>query len=234
MVLHTSALLHIGLGVLLSMIIGAEREFFTKSAGMRTTALVGLGSTVFTVVSREGAWIMPGMAITNADGSRVAAQIVSGIGFLGAGLIFVRRDAVRGLTTAAAMWLVASVGMAAGAGLPDVAITATVLYLAVTAGFRPLSRRMPHTQSSNNSITVTYEDGHGVLRHLMEAIGGHGVSVTDLQILSGEQSKADGTQLQTVRIDVQGNRAALAQLSGELGSVSRVHRISWVHRPTEG
>lgn len=90
MQLHLDSFLYLAVALVLSLIIGAEREFYSKSAGMRTTALVGLGAAVFTVVSREGHWL--GDSVSGGDGARVAAQIVSGIGFLGAGLIFVRRD----------------------------------------------------------------------------------------------------------------------------------------------
>ena len=117
--IHWMVIAELALATLLSAAIGLEREFNSKPAGMRTCALVGLGSALFTAVSRNGAWLLPGLTITNVDGSRVAAQIVSGIGFMGAGLIFVKRDSVRGLTTAACIWLVAAVGMAAGAGVPE-------------------------------------------------------------------------------------------------------------------
>jgi putative Mg2+ transporter-C (MgtC) family protein len=102
--------------VLLTAIIGIEREARAKSAGVRTHTLVGFGSAVFMVVSKYGfADVLPLDHIA-LDPSRVAAQIVSGIGFIGGGLIFVQRSSVvRGLTTAATIWLAAAVGMACGA-----------------------------------------------------------------------------------------------------------------------
>src|ERR1700754_2395792 len=116
----------LGLALVLSAAIGLERELRQKSAGLRTHTLVGFAAALIMLVSKYGFTDVLGEHVV-LDPSRVAAQIVSGIGFIGGGLIFVRRDAVRGLTTAAVIWLTAAVGMAAGAGLP-------VLALVVTAG----------------------------------------------------------------------------------------------------
>lgn len=122
----------------LSLIVGLEREYFNKAAGIRTHALVGIGSALFTVV---GAYGFTGGSVA-LDPTRVAAQIVSGIGFIGAGIIFVRKDSVRGLTTAASIWVVAAIGMAAGARLYLVASLSTALYLIVVAGIRQVERML--------------------------------------------------------------------------------------------
>lgn len=106
---HQLMLVSIAFG--LCVLIGWERQFFHKAAGIRTHALVGLGSSVFTLISVEGVIYLAEYQVTR-DPSRIAAQIVSGIGFLGAGVIFVNRDVVRGLTTAASIWLAAAIGMA--------------------------------------------------------------------------------------------------------------------------
>src|ERR1700755_1991988 len=113
-----AVLLPVLLARVLSTAIGMEREAGAKAAGLRTHALVGLGSAIIMVISKYGFADLLGVDHIALDPSRIAAQIVSGIGFIGGGLIFVRRDAVRGLTTAATIWLVAAVGMACGAGLP--------------------------------------------------------------------------------------------------------------------
>lgn len=107
----------------LGVILGLERQFSNKDAGLRTYALVASGSALFTVLSIEG--------FNAGDTSRVAAQIVTGIGFLGAGLIFRRGANVQGLTTAAGLWSVAAIGMAAGTGLWGLAIVVTVIVLLV-------------------------------------------------------------------------------------------------------
>ena len=117
--------LRLTLGLVLGAIVGFEREFHRQPAGFRTHSLVALGSALFTIVSGF-AFDGPG-----ADPTRIAAQIVSGIGFIGAGTILQYRGNIRGLTTAASLWSVAAVGMAAGAGMWILAIMATVLMLIV-------------------------------------------------------------------------------------------------------
>ncbi len=123
---------------ILSSIIGLEREFRLKAAGLRTHALVGLGAAVMMLVSKFGFsdLDMP------FDPSRVAAQIVSGIGFIGAGLIFVRKDIVHGLTTAATIWLTAGVGMACGGGLPFLAMAATAGHFVIAFGYTWVMHRI--------------------------------------------------------------------------------------------
>src|SRR5215472_3749896 len=118
----------LGLALVLSSAIGLEREIGQKSAGLRTYSLVGVGSAVFMLVSIYGFSDALGQAHAALDPSRVAAQIVSGIGFIGGGIIFVRRDTVRGLTTAAGVWVTAGVGMACGGNLPLLAIATTAVY----------------------------------------------------------------------------------------------------------
>ena len=109
------------IATVLGMILGLERQLSNKDAGLRTYAMVAGGSALFTVLSIYG--------FSDADTSRVAAQIVTGIGFLGAGLIFRRGLTVQGLTTAAGLWSVAAIGMAAGTGLWGLAIVVTVIVL---------------------------------------------------------------------------------------------------------
>lgn len=118
----------------LAGLLGLEREIHNKDAGLRTYTLVGLGSALVMVVSQYG---FADAALTGrlADPARVAAQVVSGIGFLGGGLIFVKRDVVRGLTTAAGLWLCSGIGLAAGAGMIWMAVLAQVSTLIANAGF---------------------------------------------------------------------------------------------------
>jgi putative Mg2+ transporter-C (MgtC) family protein len=138
----------LGLALLLSAAIGIEREMQQKSAGLRTYTLVGTGAALFMLISKYGFTdvLQPGRVVL--DPSRVAAQIVSGIGFLGAGLIFVRRDSVRGLTTAADVWVTAAIGAGAGGGLPVLAVLATGIYFIVALGFPLLSRRLPRSATA--------------------------------------------------------------------------------------
>ncbi len=114
------------LATVLSALVGIEREFHHKPAGLRTNVMVGMGSCLFTLVSIRVLDLFPGGAV---DPTRIAAQIVTGIGFLGAGTILFEKDrsSVIGLTTAATLWVVAAVGTAVGMGLYVEAITGTLL-----------------------------------------------------------------------------------------------------------
>ncbi|HXW82198.1 MAG TPA: MgtC/SapB family protein, partial [Acidimicrobiales bacterium] len=138
----------LGLAFVLSALVGFERELRQKSAGLRTHTLVGVGAALFMLISKYGFSdvLVPGRVIV--DPSRVAAQIVTGVGFLGAGIIFVRRDSVRGLTTAASIWVTAAIGAAAGAGLPVLAVVATAAYFVVALAFPELSRRLPRSPTA--------------------------------------------------------------------------------------
>jgi putative Mg2+ transporter-C (MgtC) family protein len=111
----------------LGAIIGFERELHRQPAGFRTHSLVALGAALFTIVSAYG---FTGPLV---DPTRIAAQIVSGIGFIGAGTILQHRGNIRGLTTAASLWSVAAIGTAAGAGLMVMAVVGTMLILVVLA-----------------------------------------------------------------------------------------------------
>lgn len=136
-------LLELGLAFLLSALIGLEREVRHKSAGLRTYTIVGVTAALFLLISKYGFSDVLVNDRVVLDPSRVAAQIVTGIGFIGAGLIFVRGDRVSGLTTAATVWLVTAIGMACGAGLPLLAVTVTVAYFIIALVFPRISRRLP-------------------------------------------------------------------------------------------
>lgn len=114
---------------LLGGAIGLEREYRAKEAGFRTHFLVGLGSGLFMILSAHGFSDVVINEATRHDVSRIAAQVVSGIGFIGAGCIIFQKHAVRGLTTAAGLWVAAAIGMAAGAGMYAVACAATMMVL---------------------------------------------------------------------------------------------------------
>lgn len=156
----------LALSFVLSAIVGIERQRRLKSAGLRTHTLVGIGATVFTLVSAYGFSNVLGTDVV-LDPSRIAAQIVTGIGFLGAGVIFVRQNAVNGLTTAASIWLTAAVGMACGAGMPVVAIAATALYLITVGGLTSLGNRIRTAAGQDEICVLQYKDGRGVLRAVL-------------------------------------------------------------------
>jgi len=150
----------------LSALIGLEREWRQKAAGLRTHTLVGVGAALFVLVSKHGFSNIIGGNVA-FDPSRVAAQVVSGIGFIGGGLIFVRGDAVRGLTTAAIVWVTAAIGMACGAGLGLLAIVATGIHFVAVFGLGAIAPRLPRSRFAISPLFVVYEDGRGTLRDVL-------------------------------------------------------------------
>ena len=144
------SLLRLALAAVLGGLIGVERELREREAGLRTHLLVALGSALFTIVGAYGfdAFLNTGASVVRADPTRIAAQIVTGIGFLGAGAIIRQGLSVRGLTTAATLWVVAAVGLAAGAGYYSVAVITTApvliaLYPLRIIAYKILSRFRP-------------------------------------------------------------------------------------------
>jgi putative Mg2+ transporter-C (MgtC) family protein len=213
----------------LSSVIGLERQFRGKSAGLRTQAIVGTASALILLVSKYGFSdvLSPGTVIL--DPSRVAAQIVSGIGFLGAGLIITRRGAIRGLTTAASVWETAAIGMAAGAGLPLLALVVTGLHFVIVIAYTPLGRIIATRGHAERGYTITYEDGRGVLRDLLAACTTHSWTVNSL-VITGRPADGHATEpatedgrLVTVGLTLSG--AGAVDAAGTLGSIAGVVRV---------
>jgi putative Mg2+ transporter-C (MgtC) family protein len=144
-------LLSILLAIILGAVIGLEREFSGKAAGLRTNVLICLGAAVFTIISKQ--------MVTGTDGSvaRIAAQIVTGVGFLGAGAIIQDRGGVHGLTTAATIWLVASIGMACGAGFYRLAVVAALIAILVLLGLGKLARLLER-HGGKHKLEITPDD----------------------------------------------------------------------------
>lgn len=163
----------------LSSLIGMERELKQKSAGLRTHTLVGLGSALFVLFSKYGFTdVLSGEVVL--DPSRVAAQIVTGIGFIGGGLIFVRKDIVRGLTTAAVVWVTAAVGCASAAGLPILAAVTTAAHFLVVYGYPPIVRLLTRSRPRSGVLRLSYTDGKGVLRTVLAIATDSGFSVAEV------------------------------------------------------
>jgi putative Mg2+ transporter-C (MgtC) family protein len=138
--------LRLGLALLLGGMLGMERELRGHAAGLRTHLLVCLGSCLFTLASIAAGQSMegPDPTVVRADITRIASQVVVGIGFLGGGAILRHGTSIRGLTTAANLWLTASVGLAAGLGFFFGAFVTVVFALLVLVGLRPVERWIEH------------------------------------------------------------------------------------------
>ncbi|WP_245158865.1 MgtC/SapB family protein [Blastococcus sp. TF02A_35] len=185
----------LGIAFVLSALMGLERELRQKAAGLRTLTIVGFAAALFMVISEA-----------EFGDSRIAAQVVSGLGFIGGGLIFVRRDAVRGLTTAAVVWLTAAIGMAAGAGLWLLAVVAVAAHFLVSYGFTPMARRLSGRVERVHSLVLTYRDGEGVLRRALAECTQRGFRVRDLATTAEDLGghAAPGGRQATVRVTVEG------------------------------
>nr|WP_199846908.1 MgtC/SapB family protein [Kitasatospora fiedleri] len=221
-------LTELGLALVLSTLIGLERAFQQKSAGLRTHALVGLGAALFMEVSQHGFNNVLGLSHVSLDPSRVAAQIVSGLGFIGGGLIFVRRDIVRGLTTAATVWLTAAVGMACGGGLWVLALAVTGAYLLIVRGYPLITRRIPAISTpAATDLRLLYLPGRGALRRALEHCTAQGFRVLGVRVDRAPQDGGEDAGPDTggtkVHLSIEGTGdvyrllAELAELDGIVG-----------------
>lgn len=212
----------------LSGVIGVERELRQKSAGARTHILVGMGSALFTLVSAYGFSHLLGDDVV-LDPSRIAAQIVSGIGFLGAGVIFVRQNIVSGLTTAASIWVTAAVGMACGAGMPIIAALTVGFYLLAVTVVTWVVRRLPH-YSQTQLYSVRYADGRGVLRDILRSASdlGYESALYHTKRQEGEEGAAVEASMRFSRHQSNTNEDLLRRLS-ELDGVIEVRAVENEH-----
>lgn len=189
-------------GGALGGIIGFEREKRAKEAGFRTHFLVALGSTLITVISAYGfdkvADLIP---IARYDPARLAAQIVSGIGFIGAGLIIFQKNVIHGLTTAAGLWVTAAIGIACGVGHYDLAAVTTIMVLIALELVMVIDRKLNKRQLS---ITMKTADKDKI-KKFVDAVKADGAVLRayDLEVLNddGEKVYKADVELSTKRID---------------------------------
>ena len=139
---QTQVIFGLLLAALLGGLIGLEREYMRKEAGLRTYSLVSLGAALFTIISYQSFELFSGQTGIDFDPSRIIGQIVLGIGFLGAGLIILRGSHVEGLTTAAGLWAAAAIGVAVGIGFYFLAIFAAFLAIGILAGLRVIEEKI--------------------------------------------------------------------------------------------
>ena len=175
MTIEWNFILRLFVAGLLGGLIGFEREIRAKEAGVRTHFIVALGSALFMIISQY--------AFTGQfDHSRVAAQVVSGIGFIGAGVIIFQKNVVRGITTAAGLWVAAAIGLACGSGMYDIAIAATLMTIICLETMHFVTRRIGER---SDSVSVREEDPE-VIVSLAEAFKKAGVDVESMSISDGK------------------------------------------------
>jgi putative Mg2+ transporter-C (MgtC) family protein len=217
----------LGLAFVLSALIGVEREIRHKSAGLRTYTLVGFSAALIMLVSKYG---FMDVLVNNRivlDPSRIAAQIVTGIGFIGGGLIFVRRTNVRGLTTAAIVWLTAAIGMACGAGLPILALAVTGGHFVVVVGFPYIASRLPRSRWTPSLLQICYQDGREVLREVLVRCTQHNFAVSRLQVeKESPTDPQDGAgRTVTVALEVQGT-GSVSKLAAKLADIDGIVSVN--------
>jgi putative Mg2+ transporter-C (MgtC) family protein len=171
-----------------------ERERLEWAAGMRTHALVSLGSALFMVVSIFGFSDILNERHVILDPSRVAAQVASGIGFIGAGTIIFRREVVKGLTTAASIWAVAAVGLAVGGGMFVAAVSATLLCLTLLVLAKPLKTRMFPNRKEARRVRLVVERGTPLVE-LREQIEASAVPLERIVVRPGSSEGKDDAEL---------------------------------------
>lgn len=243
----------LGLAFVLSALIGLEREIRQKSAGLRTYTLVGFASALILIISKYGFTNILEVNRIVVDPSRIAAQIVTGIGFIGGGVIFVRKDIVRGLTTAATVWLTAAVGMACGAGLPILALVVTAGHFVVVCVFPVLERHLPRSRWTPSRLQISYRDGKGILRDVLVVCAQYEFSIARTTIemsaprdgqgrdkSSGKGKTSDEPDsdaipesaeprdgIVTLTLDVRGSKS-VTKLAGRLSEIAGVVAVSTI------
>jgi putative Mg2+ transporter-C (MgtC) family protein len=179
--------LRLVIAAVLGAALGVEREVFQKTAGLRTHTLVAVGAALFTIA---GAYAFEGSEV---DPTRVAAQIVTGIGFIGAGAMIRTGFTVSGITTAATLWFAAALGLATGFGMYLFASVALAVALAIMIGFAPIRSRIHRVQR----IELRYKPGHGTMTPLFQSLNAVGARVHNMTL-----EEADGVR--TVSLEVLG------------------------------
>jgi putative Mg2+ transporter-C (MgtC) family protein len=191
--------LRIGVAVVAALLLGLEREVRGHPAGVRTHALVAVGAALFTIAGAYGFSDVP--RGPNVDPARLAAQVASGIGFLGAGAILRQGLGIRGLTTAATLWLAAAIGVASGAGAyPAVAVvTGVVLAVLIAMRFaKPLVARWGGTVTT---IELDYQRGYGTLGPVLRSINGLATKMDHLEVDDENEDDEDGLRHVTLRLN---------------------------------
>ena len=165
----------------LGAVLGVEREFQHKTAGLRTHTLVAAGAALFTVAGAS-------MASNESDATRIAAQVVTGIGFIGAGGMIKSGFTITGITTAATLWFAASLGVATGFGLYGLAAGSLGVALVAIVAFAPIRTRLRHKHTQR--LRLEYRAGHGTLTPLFEGLDAVGAQVQQMSMTDEEGTRS--------------------------------------------
>lgn len=186
---------------IMGSVIGFERERLLWAAGLRTHMLVCVGACLAMLVSAYGFADVLGQKNVTLDPSRVAAQVVSGIGFLGAGTILLRGEVVKGLTTAASLWAVAAIGLAVGGGLYVPGIAATILVVGILAGVKPIEERWrDRMRMRMRELHLTVKAGSLSIDTLQEVTGERSSRIRRFVVRPGEGEGLEVVTIAFVRL----------------------------------
>jgi len=199
------------LAALLGSLIGLERERLLWAAGLRTHMLVCVGSCLLMIVSSFGFQDALAMAHTELDPSRVAAQVVSGIGFLGAGSILLRGEVIRGLTTAASLWTVAAIGLAVGGGLYVVSSAATFIILVILVAIKPMER-LYRNRVQVHVLKLVAPSQALSLKKVNEVMGNRASKVKQFIVEKGSRDDTDSVTIELTRTSGAQAKEILGQL----------------------
>lgn len=208
----------LGLALLLGLAVGAEREWQGKPAGMRTHGLIAVGTCLFVLAGRYGfPEIVTGTP--GVDPARIAAQVVTGIGFLGAGVIFFHRNIVHGMTTAASIWSTTAVAVACGAGLYWAGVAVAVAQLAVVAGLAPVEEVIAHHAKHTGRLQLRYTTSSALAAALSRCTR-EGFKVTEVD---GE----DGDGFERSTTFVLAGRGPVADLTTRLRTIEGIEGVKY-------
>ncbi|HEY6978485.1 MAG TPA: MgtC/SapB family protein [Chitinophagaceae bacterium] len=196
MITWQETILRLFIAVILGGLVGIERQRYDWAAGLRTHMLVCLGSALMMIVSAFGFTDILGASNVTLDPSRIAAQVVSGIGFLGAGtIIFLKREVIKGLTTAAGLWTVAGVGLAVGSGMYIAAAAATVLVLIILAIVKPYKKRLSKG-NRRHEMELVVNSGIGGLQEIEKTFKENNLVVSNISF-----QKTDAPEVEIIQIN---------------------------------
>jgi putative Mg2+ transporter-C (MgtC) family protein len=221
MLQNSEFVLRLAVAAVLGSLIGLDRERLQWAAGLRTHMLVCVGSCLVMIVSAFGFADVLGTHVI-LDPSRVAAQVVSGVGFLGAGSIILRNEVVKGLTTAASLWTVAAVGLAVGCGLYVPAVAGTAIILVILVGLKPIEERF---RRSRQSVEIRLISARGTISvgTLEKALGSQAGRITQLIVEPADGPEEDAVTLGLSRLPAREVAAVLAALE-KMPGVTEVRR----------
>lgn len=218
------------IGAVLAAFVGWDREKKGRGAGLRTHMLVGIGSTLIMIVSAFGFEDILGHPDVVLDPSRIAAQVVSGIGFLGTGTIL-RKSSIKGLTTAAGLWSVAAIGLAVGGGLYISAVIATLIVMIVLEGIRQLELK---TEKNKKKISSFQFDADLVRANILEVqavIEKQGIKVENIGM---RRTGIKEIQHVTVILGEAGLPDAISRAVNELSGIDSVTNLTIQYNKTQG